>query len=62
MSKDLTLSNKIYSYKLQSIMKDNRIFSTWHIIRQKTSIPYVTFSTPESIQAIIDYLINPNTL
>ena len=58
VSKDLNLDEKLDLYKLQSIMKDKRIFGTWHIIRQKTSIPYVTFSTPESIQAIIDYLIN----
>ncbi len=58
VSKELTLEEKLDIFKLQSIMQDKRIFGTWHIIRQKTSIPYVTFSTPESIQAIIDYLIN----
>lgn len=29
---------------------------TWNIIRIKTEMPYITFSTPESLTAILDYL------
>jgi integrase len=30
---------------------------TWHITRQKTGVKYYTFSSPESSQAIDDYLV-----
>lgn len=49
-------------YKIQSILRDKKVFGTWRIIRQKTSIPYVTFSTPESINAILDHLIEQERL
>lgn len=55
--KDFTEYEMLDIKKIQKATKDMSIFGIWHIIRQKTSIPYVTFSTPESIHAIIDHLI-----
>jgi integrase len=37
--------------------KENPLMiSTWHITRVKTEMPYITFSSPESLDAILDYL------
>ena len=57
---DFTTDEKLNVSKIKAVMKDKRVFGTWEIVRQKTSIPYITFSTPESIQAIIDYLVSLN--
>jgi len=32
------------------------IIPTWHVERVKTGEPYFTFSSPESIEAILNYL------
>lgn len=37
-------------------LKNPLMIPTWHIIRIKTEMPYVTFSSPESLTAILDYL------
>lgn len=55
--KDLTENEKLDLYKIRSLLKPNNVFGTWKIVRIKTNIPYITFSTPESLQSIIDHLI-----
>ena len=57
VTNDLTESEKMDLFKIRSVLKNKTVFGTWRIIRIKTSIPYITFSTPESLQAIIDHLI-----
>jgi integrase len=54
---ELTEQERLDIYKIKAVMKDKNIIGTWHIMRQKTSIPYITFSTSESIHGIIDHLI-----
>jgi integrase len=57
LTKDLTGNEKLDLYKIRSLLNANKVFGTWKIIRIKTNIPYITFSTPESLQSIIDHLI-----
>lgn len=38
------------------VSKKHYLIPTWYIHRQKTSMPYFTFSSPESIDAIFTYL------
>ncbi len=41
----------------EKITKNNElIIPTWNITRKKTNTPYTTFSSPESVAAIIEYL------
>jgi integrase len=40
----------------QKEKQNTLIVATWHVIRTKTKMPYVTFSTSESIKAILKYL------
>jgi integrase len=47
------LRNKLLEIKLQ----DNLIIGTWNVRRKKTNMDYVTFSSPESIIYILEYLI-----
>lgn len=51
--KDLEEKEIINLSKIKEKLINNKVFRTWHIVRQKTSIPYITFSTPESIEAIL---------
>ena len=37
--------------------KDINQVALWKVIRYKTSMPYVTFSSPESIKLIVEYLL-----
>jgi hypothetical protein len=37
-------------------LKNQLMIPTWHITRIKTEMSYVTFSSPESLTAILDYL------
>ena len=37
---------------------DTLIIGTWYVTRKKTSMDYVTFSSPESIEYIIEYLLS----
>lgn len=61
--KDYLNSLKITKYDLCDIdeltaklkEKENEI-STWSIRRYKTDMPYVTFSSPESVKSINDYI------
>lgn len=59
---DLTDEEKMDIRKIKNILKNENVIGTWYIIRQKTSIPYITFSTLESINAIVDHLINESQL
>lgn len=44
---------------LKNLEEDiNDIIPVWQIKRHKTNMPFVTFSSPESIQAIFYYLLN----
>ena len=40
----------------ESVSKKHYLIPTWYINRQKTSMPYFTFSSPESIQSIFTFL------
>lgn len=53
---DLTGNEKLDLTKIQSRLQDKDVVGQWHVIRQKTGMDYITFSTPESILAILDYL------
>lgn len=55
---DLTEEEKLDVIKVQSRVKDKDIIGVWNVIRKKTKTPYITFSTPESIQSIVEYLID----
>lgn len=61
--KDYLQSLKITDYNLSNIrelnykLKENENeIPTWSIRRYKTNMPYVTFSSPESVKAINDYI------
>jgi len=61
--KDYLNSLKITDYRLSNIdeladkLKENEMeIPTWSIRRYKTDMPYVTFSSPESVKAINDYI------
>jgi integrase len=41
---------------IQKVDKINIPLAIWRITRRKTRMPYFTFSSPESIDAILDYL------
>ena len=41
---------------IQVLKKRNDIIPTWHITRLKTGVPYFTFSSPESVNALLVYL------
>ena len=41
----------------EMIMQDVLIVGTWNVRRKKTNMDYVTFSSPESIKYILEYLI-----
>ncbi|MEQ8199289.1 MAG: tyrosine-type recombinase/integrase, partial [Clostridiaceae bacterium] len=56
--KDLTGDERFDLTKIQSRLQDKDVVGQWHVIRQKTEMDYITFSTPESIFAIIEYLKN----
>lgn len=43
-------------YLTDLVEEKGNIIPTWRIIRIKTNSPYVTFSTPESLDAILTYL------
>ncbi|EKF86931.1 site-specific integrase [Methanobacterium formicicum] len=55
---DLTDEEKMDINKVKSRIKNKDIIGEWKVVRQKTGMPYFTFSTPESIHAIINYLID----
>ncbi|AUB55254.1 hypothetical protein BK007_03970 [Methanobacterium subterraneum] len=55
---DLTEEEKLDIHKVQSRVNGKENVPVWNVVRQKTQSPYYTFSTPESIQAIVDYLID----
>lgn len=59
---DLKENEILDLHKILSFLKNKKVFGTWRIIRQKTSILYVTFSTPESINSVIDHLIEQERL
>ena len=40
------------------LFKMDKIVGTWKIVKNRTGKPYVTFSTPESINAILSYLLD----
>lgn len=44
------------------VSKKHYLIPTWYINRQKTSMPYFTFSSPESIDAIFTFLDERNHL
>ncbi len=44
------------------VSKKHYLIPTWYINRQKTSMPYFTFSSPESIEAIFTFLGERNHL
>ena len=54
----LTEEEKLNVLKVQSKVKDKDVIGVWDIVRKKTQTPYKTFSTPESIHAIVEYLID----
>ena len=41
-----------------NLFKKDEIVGTWKIEKNRTGKPYVTFSTPESIKAILSYLLD----
>lgn len=53
---DLREKEKFDVVYLRNKLRKKDIVGEWRIVRQKTSMPYITFSTPESIHAILDYL------
>jgi site-specific recombinase XerD len=55
---DLTEEEKLDIFKVQSRVKGKDIIGVWDVIRYKTKTPYITFSTPESIHALVEYLID----
>ena len=58
---DIHESEKFDITKIKHQVKHtDNLIGTWHITRYKTGMPYITFNSPESINAIIDYLIDRN--
>lgn len=56
---DLSPEEKLDLQKIRSKLdKRKDIIGTWHIKKIKTGITYITFNTPESTQAILDYLMD----
>lgn len=53
-----TLDVKKLVKKIRSIDETLGPIATWKIKRIKTNLPYITFSSPESVLAIADYLID----
>lgn len=45
------------SCMVETLSNIENIIGTWKIIRYKTSMPYITFNSPESTNAILDYLM-----
>lgn len=53
-------SNELFDiYKITEKLQENiqELIGTWQISRYKTKMPYITFSSPESMQVIIYYLL-----
>lgn len=56
---DLSPEEKLDLPKIASKLdKRKDIIGTWHIKKIKTGITYITFNTPESTRAILDYLMD----
>lgn len=56
---DLSPEKKLDLSKIASKLdKRKDIIGTWHIKKIKTGITYITFNTPESTRAILDYLMD----
>lgn len=56
---DLSPEEKLDLSKIASKLdKRKDIIGTWHIKKIKTGITYITFNTPESTRAILDYLMD----
>jgi len=54
---DLDDRNKNNMFKVAVNLKDKKeIVGTWKIRRYKTKMPYITFNSPESTIAIVDYI------
>ena len=54
---DLDDNNKQNMFKVAVNLKDKEdLIGTWKIRRYKTKMPYITFNSPESTQAIVDYI------
>ncbi|OEC84933.1 MULTISPECIES: tyrosine-type recombinase/integrase [Methanobacterium] len=54
---DLDSLDKENMFKVAVNLKDkNDLIGTWKIRRYKTNMPYITFNSPESTHAIIDYI------
>lgn len=54
---DLDSINKENMFNVAVNLKDKKdLIGTWKIRRYKTSMPYITFNSPESTQAIVDYI------
>ena len=54
---DLDSLDKENMFKVAVNLKDKKdLIGTWKIRRYKTNMPYITFNSPESTQAIIDYI------
>lgn len=55
---DLDSENLLNIEKIsKSLYKEDCSIGTWKITRRKTGMPYITFNSPESTNAIVDYLI-----
>lgn len=54
---DLDDTDKNNMFKVAVNLKDKKeIVGTWKIRRYKTKMPYITFNSPESTVAIVDYI------
>ena len=54
---ELNSIDKENMFKVAVNLKDKEnVIGTWKIRRYKTSMPYITFNSPESTQAIVDYI------
>lgn len=55
---DLNDEEKLNVPKVVSELNKNEIVGTWQIMKLKSGIPYITFNSPESTKAIMDYLMD----
>lgn len=56
---DLNEDEKLNIGKIVSkLNKREDTIGTWQIVKLKSGIPYITFNSPESTQAILDYLMD----
>ena len=56
MSKVIMFNRELIEIVEEKRLKNQLMIPTWHITRIKTEMSYVTFSSPESLTAILDYL------